>query len=56
MSACQALITTDKWDSAQVVPIERALDEAQVLNRRVHPVYIAQANAMRQEIYNEVAQ
>jgi hypothetical protein len=54
MSACQALITTDKWDSAQVVPIERALDEAQVLNRRVHPVYIARANAMRTEIYKEV--
>jgi hypothetical protein len=50
MSACQALITADKWDSAQVVPIERALDEAQVLNRRVHPVYIARANEIRTEV------
>jgi hypothetical protein len=55
MSACQALIKTDKWDSTQAVPIERALDEAQVLNKRVHPKYIAQANAMRTEIYNEVS-
>jgi hypothetical protein len=54
MSACQALIKTDKWDSAQAVPIERALDEAQVLNRRVHPVYIARANSIRTEIHNEV--
>jgi len=54
MSACQALIKTDKWDSAQAVPIERALDEAQVLNRRVHPVYISRANAIRTEIHNEV--
>jgi hypothetical protein len=50
MSACQALIKTDKWDSLQAVPIERALDEAQLLNKRVHPVYIAQANAMRNEV------
>jgi hypothetical protein len=56
MSACQALLKTDKWDSAQAVPIERALDEAQLLNRRVHPKFIAQANAMRTEIYNGVAQ
>jgi hypothetical protein len=56
MSACQALLKTDKWDSTQAVPIERALDEAQVLNRRVHPKFIAQANAMRTEIYNGVAQ
>ena len=55
MSACQALIKTDKWDSMQAVPIERALDEAQLLNKRVHPVYIAQANAMRNEVYKEVA-
>jgi hypothetical protein len=55
MSACQALIKTDKWDSAQVVSIERALDEAQVLNRRVHPVYIARANEIRTEIHNKVA-
>jgi hypothetical protein len=54
MSACQASIKTDKWDSTQVVPIERALDEAQVLNRRVHPVYIARANSIRTEIHNEV--
>jgi hypothetical protein len=54
MSACQALIKTDKWDSTQVVPIERALDEAQVLNRRVQPVYIARANSIRTEIHNEV--
>jgi hypothetical protein len=53
MSACQALLKTDKWDSTQAVSIERALDEAQLLNRRVHPVYIARANAMRTEIYNE---
>jgi hypothetical protein len=38
------------------VPIERALDEAQVLNRRVHPVYIARANDIRTEIHNKVAQ
>ena len=50
MSACQALINTDKWDSLQAVPIERALDEAQMLNRRVHPVYIARANSMRNEV------
>jgi len=50
MSACQALIKTDKWDSLQAVPIERALDEAQLLNKRVHPVYIARANAMRNEV------
>ena len=50
MSACQALIKTDKWDSTQAVPIERALDEAQLLNKRVHPVYIARANSMRNEI------
>jgi hypothetical protein len=56
MSACQALLKTDKWDSTQAVPIERALDEAQVLNRRVHPKFIAQANAMRTEIYNGVSQ
>ena len=55
MSACQALIKTDKWDSLQAVPIERALDEAQLLNKRVHPVYIARANAMRNEVYKEVA-
>jgi hypothetical protein len=54
MSACQALIKVDKWDSTQVVSIERALDEAKLLNRRVHPVYIARANAMRTEIYKEV--
>ena len=54
MSACQALIKTDKWDSLQAVPIERAVDEAQLLNKRVHPKYIAQANAMRTEIHNEV--
>jgi len=30
------------------------LDEAQVLNRRVHPVYISRANAIRTEIHNEV--
>ena len=56
MSACQSLLKTDKWDSAQAVPIERALDEAQVLNRRVHPKFIAQANAMRTEVYKEVTQ
>ena len=50
MSACQALIKTDKWDSTQAVPIERALDEAQLLNKRVHPVYIARANSMRNEV------
>jgi hypothetical protein len=50
MSACQALIKTDKWDSLQAVPIERALDEAQLLNKRVHPVYIARANAIRTEV------
>ena len=50
MSACQALIKTDKWDSLQAVPIERALDEAQLLNKRVHPVYIARANSMRNEV------
>lgn len=54
MSACQAMITTDKWDSNQVVAIERALDEAQHLNRRVHPVYIARANTMQTEIFKEV--
>jgi hypothetical protein len=54
MSACQALIATDKWDSTQVVAIERALDEAQLLNKRVHPVYIARANAMQSEILKEV--
>ena len=54
MSACQALIATDKWDSTQVVAIERALDEAQLLNKRVHPVYIARANAMQNEILKEV--
>jgi hypothetical protein len=56
MSACQSLLKTDKWDSAQAAPIERALDEAQVLNRRVHPKFIAQANAMRTEVYKEVTQ
>ena len=50
MSACQALLKTDKWDSLQAVPIERALDEAQLLNKRVHPVYIARANSMRNEV------
>ena len=50
MSACQAMIKTDKWDSLQAVPIERALDEAQLLNKRVHPVYIARANSMRNEV------
>jgi hypothetical protein len=50
MSACQALIKTDKWDSTQAVSIERALDEAQLLNKRVHPKFIAQANAMRTEV------
>jgi hypothetical protein len=54
MSACQALISTDKWDSTQAVAIERALDEAQLLNKRVHPVYIARANAMQTEIQKEV--
>lgn len=54
MSACQALINTDKWDSTQVVAIERALDEAQLLNKRVHPVYIARANAMQTQILKEV--
>jgi hypothetical protein len=54
MSACQALINTDKWDSTQAVAIERALDEAQLLNKRVHPVYIARANNMQTEILNEV--
>lgn len=54
MSACQALITTDKWDSTQAVAIERALDEAQALNKRVHPKFIAQANAMQTSILNEV--
>lgn len=54
MSACQALISTDKWDSTQAVAIERALDEAQLLNKRVHPVYIARANAMQNEIQKEV--
>jgi hypothetical protein len=54
MSACQALIKTDKWSLDQAVAIERAVDEAQELNKRVHPKYIAQANAMRTEIYNKV--
>lgn len=54
MSSCQALIKTDKWDSTQVVAIERALDEAQLLNKRVHPVYIARANAIQTEILKEV--
>ena len=54
MSACQALIKTDKWDSTQVVAIERALDEAQLLNKRVHPVYIARSNSMQTEILKEV--
>jgi hypothetical protein len=54
MSACQALIKTNKWSLDQAVAIERAIDEAQELNKRVHPKYIAQANAMRTEIYNEV--
>ena len=49
MSACQALIKTDKWSIDQAVAIERAVDEAQLLNKRVHPVYIARANAMRNE-------
>ncbi len=55
MSACQALINTDKWDSTQAVSIERALEEAEALNKRVHPKFIAQANAMRNEVYMEVA-
>lgn len=54
MSACQALINTDKWDSAQAVAIERALEEAEALNKRVHPKYIAQANAMQTSILDEV--
>ena len=54
MSACQALIKIDKWDPLQAVPIERALDEAQLLNKRVHPVYIARANSMQTEILKEV--
>jgi hypothetical protein len=54
MSACQALIKTNKWSLDQAVAIERAVDEAQELNKRLHPKYIAQANAMRTEIYNEV--
>lgn len=54
MSACQSLIKKDKWSLDQAVAIERAVDEAQLLNKRVNPKYIAQANAMRNEIYNEV--
>ena len=54
MSACQALISTDKWDSTQAVAIERALEEAEALNKRVHPKYIAQANAMQTQILDEV--
>lgn len=50
MSACQAMIKTDKWSIDQAVAIERAVDEAQLLNKRVHPVYIARANAMRNEV------
>jgi len=50
MSACQAMIKTDKWSIDQAVAIERAVDEAQLLNKRVHPVYIARANAMRTEV------
>ena len=54
MSACQALINTDKWDSTQAVAIERALEEAEALNKRVHPKYIAQANAMQTQVLDEV--
>lgn len=55
MSACKAMLLTDKWDPTQAVSIERALDEAEALNKRVHPKFIAQANAMRNEVYMEVA-
>ena len=54
MSACQALINTDKWDSTQAVSIERALEEAEALNKRVHPKFIAQANAMQTQVLDEV--
>jgi hypothetical protein len=56
LSACQQLLVKDKWDTAQAVPIERAVECGEELNRIVGTQYIAQANAMRQEIFMEVTQ
>lgn len=55
LSACQQLLVKDKWDTTQTVPIERAIECGEELNRIVGTQYIAQAHAMRQEIFMEVA-
>ena len=55
LSACQQLLISDKWDTAQTVAIDRAVECGEELNRIVGTQYIAQANAMRQEIFMEVA-
>jgi hypothetical protein len=56
LSACQQLLLNDKWDTAQTVSIERAVDCGEELNRIVGTQYIAQAHAMRQEIFMEMTQ
>lgn len=43
LSACNQLIERDKWDSNQAVAIETALDNAELLNKRVGAVYITRA-------------
>jgi hypothetical protein len=55
LSACQQLMLTDKWDPTQTVAIDRAVECAEELNKVVGSQYIAQANAMRQEVFMEVA-
>jgi hypothetical protein len=55
LSACQQLLVKDKWDTSQTVAIERAIECGEELNRIVGTQYIAQAHAMQQEIFMEVA-
>lgn len=44
LSACSQMIASGGWDPAQAVALERALDEAQVLNSVVDPKFMTMAS------------
>jgi hypothetical protein len=55
LSACQQLLIKDKWDITQTVPIERAIECGEELNRIVSTQYIAQAHQIRTEFFMKEA-